>query len=374
MNRSPLFSIALVSVGLAVGPLAIVACGDDNPPPKDPTTVASVAPMPTPDPTPTMTATATASATETAAPKPPPPTVEDMESSADPKPAPACRILAPANDLSVGDAAKAKDYAVRIDIKNWELGKEGQHAHLILDNGPYKKITDAKAPIKLGELLGPGGGELAEGQHYLILFPSRGTHESVKSKGAASFVTFWVGKKDKTKQVYDGKARLLVYSRPKGDNWGDMGKSVMIDFYLHNETLAEGDNDKVHYTITGATLEQPVTGDFTKWAPKIVKGLPKGDYEVKLELMDKTGKVSEPAAWNSVTRKITVDADHANDPAMGMGPMTMGSASAMPGGSQMAPAANSGTPGNKAMGGAGKMPAGGDKSAKPMAMPSGSAK
>jgi len=312
-------SLLVVATALLAGPFAIFACGEENPQPTAPT--ASVTAMPTPTPTPTMTATAT-DTVPTVAPKPPPPTVDDMTPSPDPKPLPASHILSPANDQSIGEAAKAKDFVVKFDVKNWKLGDNGQHLHLILDNGPYKKLTDAKAPVKLGDLIGEGK-DIAEGQHFLILFPSRGTHETVKGKGAASIVTFWVGKKDKTKTVWDGKKRLLVYSRPKGDNWGEMGKNVMIDFYLVNETLEEGDNDKVHYTISGGALDQPVSGDFTKWAPKIVKGLPKGEYDVKLELWDKDGKVSEPAAWNVVTRHVNVDPDHADDPAMGMPPMTM---------------------------------------------------
>jgi len=322
MNRKSPFVVALA---LAAGPFLVFACGEENPQPTAPT--ASVSAMPTPTPTSTETAMPTASETASeapVAPKPPPPTVEDMTPSPDPKPMPAAHIMAPANDSSVGDAAKAKDYVIKFDVKNWKLGENGQHLHLILDNGPYKKITDAKAPVKLGELVGEGK-DIAEGQHFLILFPSRGTHETVKGKGAASFVTFWVGKKDKTKMVYDGKKPLLIYSRPKGDNWGEMGKNVMIDFYLHDTTLSDG--SKVHYSISGGALDQPVVGDFTQWAPKIVHGLQKGEYDVTIQLVDKDGKPSD-LAWNTTTRHINVDPDHADDPKMGMPPMTMGSSAA----------------------------------------------
>src|SRR5437868_6455713 len=95
---------------------------------------------------------------------------------------------------------------------------------------PSPTPTETQAPppkpaIKLGELC---EGDLAEGQHFLVAFPSRGTHESVKGKGAASFVTFWVGKKGKP--AYDGKGPVLIYSRPKGANAGDMGKALLVDF------------------------------------------------------------------------------------------------------------------------------------------------
>jgi hypothetical protein len=312
-----------------VGPVAaLVACGDE-PEPKTAVDVPSnTAPTPTlsnPPPPPTATATETAAPT----PKPAPPTVEDMAASPDPKPLPTVKITGLANEQSLADAAKAKDHAVKLDIKNWDLTKDGQHVHLILDGYPYKKITDAKAPVKLGELL-PEGKDLAEGQHFLIAFPSRGTHESVKGKGASSFLTFWVGKKTKD-APYDGKHPLLIYSRPKGDNNGDMAKSLMIDFYLHNTMLDKG--EKVHFTITGGTLDAPVTGDFSAWAPKVVKGMQAGEYDVKLELMDKDGK-NDPLAWNTTTRHIKVDPDKPNDMAM---PMPMGSTSGAPATSSTAP-------------------------------------
>ena len=317
------FSLPIVALALAIGPVtALVACGDE-PDAKDPSMVASTTatPAPTPTPTPSMTDTATATPTETAPPpKPPPPTVEDMEASADPKPLPAIKVKGLSNEQSIADAAKAKDTSITLDVKNWELGKDGQHVHVILDGNPYKKIMDAKTPIKLGELV-PEGKDLAEGQHYLIVFPSRGTHESVKGKGSSTFMTFWVGKKTKD-APYDGKKPLLIYSRPKGDNFGGMATSLLVDFYLHNTTLDKG--EKVRFTLTGGGLDQPVTGEFTKWAPKVIKGLQKGEYEMKLELLDKDGKV-DALPWNTTTRsKVVIDADKPMDPSMGMAPMTMG--------------------------------------------------
>ena len=50
------------------------------------------------------------------------------------------------------DAAKAGDFAVKIDVKNWQTAKGSSHVHLILDNNPYKAIHDTKEPVKLSEL------------------------------------------------------------------------------------------------------------------------------------------------------------------------------------------------------------------------------
>ncbi|MEO7097416.1 MAG: hypothetical protein ABI175_29410, partial [Polyangiales bacterium] len=219
-------SLPLVALALAIGPLAsfaLAACGDE-PDAKDPSMVATTAPTPTPTPTETVTAMPTATETVAPMPKPPPATVEDMEASADPKPMPAIKVKGLTNEQSLADAAKAKDHTITLDVKNWELGKDGQHVHVILDGNPYKKVMDAKTPIKLGELV-EGGKDLTEGQHFLVAFASRGQHESVKGKGSSTFMTFWVGKKTKP-APYDGKKLVLVYSRPKGDNFGEMGKSL----------------------------------------------------------------------------------------------------------------------------------------------------
>jgi hypothetical protein len=325
-----------VSLAIAAGPLFVVSCGPSEPEAKTPPQP-SVTAEPTPTPPPMASSAepvASASATPPAPPKEPA-VVEDMTPSPDPTPTPTVKIVAPATELSIGDPAKAKDYVVRLDVKNWSTAEDGDHVHLILDNHPYKKIFDLKTPIKMGELLPPGV-ELTEGQHVLHAFPSRSTHESVKAKGASAMATFWVGKKGKP--TYDYKKPHLVYSRPKGTYGGDMAKEVLIDFYLMGTTLDKG--EKVHYTITGPGLDQPLSGDFTKWAPKVAKHLGTGEFEFKLDLQDKDGKPIE-GPTNSVSRKVKLDPAAPADPHGGMTPHTMGSTPT--GSASVAPPAASGS-------------------------------
>lgn len=327
-------SILAFSLAVAAGPLALLACGEEAPPPKNPTTVTVTAPSsassldatPSTAPSPVVT-------TPPPPPPPPAPVVIDVAASEDPKPAPAVKFTTPGLNASVGDAKKASDFVVKLDVKNWDM-KDGKHLHLVLDDQPYKKITDLKTPIKLGELL-PVGGELKEGQHILYAFPGRPTHETVKAKGAIGVVTFWVGKPGKT-ATFDLKKPMVIYSRPKGANLGDMGKNVLLDFSLVNTALDKG--EKVKFTITGGALKEPLTGEFTKWAPKVVNNLQKGDYALKLELFDKDGKLVEQPI--PATGKFSVDADAPNDPAMGM---AMGATPA-PAASSAAPAASSAKP------------------------------
>ncbi len=283
-------------------------------------------PPPPPEPTPTPTPSPVASPEPTTPPEPPKPAavVEDMTPSADPTPLPTVKILAPANESALADVAKAKEATVRLDVKNWDTQEGGNHVHLILDDHPYKAIYDTKVPVKLTELL-PAGAELTEGQHVLHAFPSRMTHESVKTKGASSMVTFWVGKKGKP--TFDYKKPHLIYSRPKGNYNGAMAGDVLIDFYVMNTNLDKG--EKVRYTIVGPNLPAPLTGEFTKWTPKVVKNLGKGEFTFKLELLDKDGKVME-GPLNSTSRTVKLDPSAPTDPHAGHPPMTMGSAAAGP--------------------------------------------
>lgn len=298
MKRSPLL---LVVLALAAGPILGTACGGGEPEPKTATATTAtetLAPAPSPTPSPAVTAEPIAT---TPLPPPPPPVVEDMTASDDPTPLPTVKILAPAEGTTAGDVEKAKNATVRLDVKNWETKEGGQHVHLILDDHPYKPIYDTKAPVKLAELL-PAGVELTEGLHVLHAFPSRATHESVKSKGALSMVTFWVGKKGKA--TVDHKKPHVVYSRPKGAYAGPAAKELLLDFYLVGTDLSKG--DKVRYTITGPGLDAPLTGEFTRWAPKVVKNLGKGEYAFKLEYLDKDGK-PVPGPLNATTRTVKLD-------------------------------------------------------------------
>src|SRR5262249_19215826 len=146
---------------------------------------------------------------------------------------------------------KAKDFEVKLDVKNWKTEVGSQHIHLILDNRPYMAIYDVKKKVSLGDLV--GNDTLSEGQHVIVAFPSRATHESVKTKDALAMLDFFVGKKGDT--PVDLKKPLLIYSRPKGDYKGDAANHVLVDFQLANVTLAEG-KEHVHISVTGPGVEK----------------------------------------------------------------------------------------------------------------------
>jgi hypothetical protein len=283
---------------LVVAALA-VACGGGNdnlPPPPPPPS-----PPPVAAPAPAASSAAPAASAE-APPAPPPVQLTPGVASPDPAPpTPTVKILAPTKEQLI-PVAKANEFEVKLDVKNWKTAPGDAHVHLILDAKPYKPIYDTKAPVKLSELT--GGDALAEGQHVLVAFPSRANHESVKTTGALTMVEFWVGKKGAEKAQDTSKA-TLVYSRPKGEYKGDMANHVLVDFQLANDTLAP-DKDHVHIAVTGPGIDGNKSADATKFgAPFYLDNLQDGSYSVKLELLGGDGKVL-PGSWNSTTRSITV--------------------------------------------------------------------
>ncbi len=216
------------------------------------------------------------------------------------------------------------------DLKGLKMGKDesgkGNHVHVILDNQPYAAHYMWDEGFELRNV--------TDGPHTLRMFPSRPWHQSYKNEGAFKMIRFTVknGKADETKPTTDDKGNtmadpksaekkmegadvsasnsgdvdaskpLLTYSRPKGEYKGADAKAIMIDFWLLNAKLVgDGGEYRVRYSINGS---EPKFID--KWVPIWLTGWPDGTNAVKLELVDKDGKVVENGGYNSTTREIKV--------------------------------------------------------------------
>lgn len=329
--KTRLGRIAVVATFLALSTgIAAIACGGGNdnlppppPPPAAPNADAGMTPVATTPP-------ATATATPTKPPAPPVVLTPGTAATDPPAPLPTVAITAPGKDQVIaGDKVNAFD--VKLDVKNWATAQGSSHVHLILDNKPYKAIYDPKAPVKLNELA--QGEAIAEGPHVLVAFPSRANHESVKTKGALAVVPFWVGSKQNKgdAKADPSKKAMLVYSRPKGDYKGELANHVLIDFYLHNVTLAEG-KEHVAIAVNGPGIDKPLEGKVEKFGtPYYLENLQNGTYEIKLELRDAAGKPVD-GPWNTVTRKINVDHDAVADGAAAHGDHDAGAPAATDGG------------------------------------------
>ncbi len=289
---------------LSLALLAGAACGGQElPPPPPPAVTASATPAPPPP-----------------APTPEPPKAEKPQlpdvafgpvtPSDNPAKMPQVAIKAPAKEAVI-PAAKAADFEVKLDVKNWDLQPGGGHVHVILDGHPYVPVYDLKEPLKLSKLIGAND-TLAEGEHLIVAFPGRQNHESVKGQTALAITHFWVGKKA-PKPQWTPKDPMLIYSRPKGTYNASKADHVLVDWYLVNAELAEGKNS-LKATVKGPGVDEGRTVNIKEWKPYALDNLRNGEYSVSLELQDKEGK-AVPGAWNSTSRTITINRDAPEDPA-----------------------------------------------------------
>ncbi|HJW28126.1 MAG TPA: hypothetical protein VJ508_02625, partial [Saprospiraceae bacterium] len=127
-------------------------------------------------------------------------------------------------------------------------------------------------------------------------FLSRSYHESIKTPAAHKAVKVTVKNKS-FQNASEIKEPMLFYSRPKGLYTGDDTKKVMLDFYLVNATMPAY---KVEASING---EKHM---IDTWQPYYIEGLPEGDNEITLTLMDSTGQVVK-SPLNPVTRKFQIE-------------------------------------------------------------------
>ena len=215
--------------------------------------------------------------------------------------------------------------------------KMGNHIHVILDNQPYEAYYNLDQDFELRNV--------TDGEHVIRVFPSRPWHESYKSEGAFQMVRFTVqkGGADPAKPATtnagqpmskvnantnvttntntnaaptsEGKAMmaslagtvdpakaLLTFSRPKGEYKDADANAIMIDFWLTNAKLTgDGGEYRIRYSVDG------VEGKLIeKWGPVWLSGWTAGTHKVKLELVDKDGKLVDNGGYNSTTREITV--------------------------------------------------------------------
>lgn len=199
-----------------------------------------------------------------------------------------------------------------VNAKNFETGIQteterakriansgnGQHFHLIVDNGPYMANYSAGEPFDLGSL--------DPGAHTLVAFPSRSYHESVKSDTSYDVVNFYVGE-ETGEFMLTADEPAIIYSRPKGTYSGAAAERIMLDFYLHNVELS-ADGYRAKYTIR-SDGDEVATITLTEWAPAFVTGLSSGTYEVNLQLLDSDGNVVS-GPFNDTTREIQVQTNN----------------------------------------------------------------
>ncbi|HRP89564.1 MAG TPA: hypothetical protein PKX92_05950 [Edaphocola sp.] len=178
---------------------------------------------------------------------------------------------------------------INYDVKGYELtkqtssdnagvcnnSKDGQHIHFILDNKPYaalyKPTHSFVVPIN--------------SKHYVMSFLSRSYHESLKNREAGVLLYFAIDDKGTYKVLDNPNTPMVFYSRPKGDYVGKDTKNILLDYYIYGGNLS-ADGFKVKATINGNTFT------LDQWKPMFIQNAPMGGMKVKLELLDKDGKIA----------------------------------------------------------------------------------
>ena len=198
--------------------------------------------------------------------------------------------------INLNDPVALEDgYKFSFDVKNYELGMQtlknfdyqlansakGQHIHFIVNNDPYSAHYEDTFTK-----------QFQESSNVILAFLSRSYHESVKNPN--SFVLTQVGE-DKI----DLNKEFLFYSRPKGTYKGLDTEYLLLDFYLVNTEISPNAN-KVRATI------QEKEFIIDEWAPYYIKGLPKGEIKIKLELIDTFGNLID-TPFNPSERTVTLE-------------------------------------------------------------------
>jgi hypothetical protein len=186
-----------------------------------------------------------------------------------------------------GDSYKLGVQTTDAPQKNCANSAQGQHIHLIANNLPYAAKYTSEFDY-----------QMPDGEHHILAFLSRSYHESIKTDAAHKAVKVRVANGAFVESV-DITAPMLFYSRPKGTYSGEDTKKVMLDFYMVNANM----NDfKVKAEINGEEYL------LDEWIPYYIEGLPMGDNEIKLTLVDNAGN-TVPTPLNPVSRKFKLEGE-----------------------------------------------------------------
>lgn len=271
----------------------IAACGGGNATPATPAPPAS-APAPKPQ------TSATAAAPQTPAPKYDVDFVEDRANQ-NPEVMPRVSIDIPGFDQVI-PASLVAATKVRFKVTNFDKMPEGSYLQFVLDNQPYKPMTDLKEKLDL-PMLAPGG-NLPDGEHLIAAFVCRKNGESIKGPNSIAVRRFWSGKRTAGTWV-PNKQALVVLGHPYGSYKLDGTNDPRVDWYLLNAQLGQKD-----YSIR-AVLKGPGIKDegiqriITEWRTHVILSAHEGEYTLQFDLIDGNGDVA-PGPGNSSTRTFTV--------------------------------------------------------------------
>jgi hypothetical protein len=208
-------------------------------------------------------------------------------------PVPSLTLKTPAKSQVI-PAAKAGAFEIKLTVKGWKIGENGNHLCLVFDRRPCFRIDDPARPIRLGDL----GASLDEGQHVVSILARRGTGELVRGKGKSvpfASSSFFIGKK--APPAHKDGAPMLFFSPP--DEGPAPPEGVLIDFFLANAEM--GDTKYVvHASVGGPGIETGVGLSLHDNRPMRLKGARAGEYLARVKLMRFEGELGQEGAAAAV--------------------------------------------------------------------------
>lgn len=194
------------------------------------------------------------------------------------------------------------NFPIGVDLKSnslEELGvplnKMGSRVLLVFNNGSRLYVTKVDANLLLTQrsyfnkrfrVKVPGKiYDSIEATSFIIYsMLVNGYGETIKTRNAFYTDVYSYQKKRKTFVPLESgvKKPLVVYNEP----YGTVGKgNILLDFYVRNCNISK-DEYKVDVYIDGKKITRIVS-----WKPHVIRNLPPGEHEIKLTLINSTGKV-----------------------------------------------------------------------------------
>lgn len=198
---------------------------------------------------------------------------------------------------------KAASYVVRLSVEGTSLEGGRPKVELSLDGERPRPVRDPNA-TKLAELT-PEAAPPKPGAHWLFAAIVDESGSIVRGNGASrapfAAVRFWVGERPSPPPAPEPR---VVLWRPHGTiNGAPSADAARVDFLAAPQRLGAG-GALVH--LVGAGVD--VSRRLARWEPLEVEGLPSGDYQVSVALLDEQGKPLEKEGA-SASRAITVNRD-----------------------------------------------------------------
>jgi hypothetical protein len=181
---------------------------------------------------------------------------------------------------------------------------KGQTIRVVVDDNPYILLNEDDAPSDAFDNHDVYFRQSVEthikqnikpGDHLIRVYPAYSYGEAVRGDGSYNASTFCYKKQGITK--IDLSAPMITYNEPTGSFKSN--QPILLDFLVNNCELSSGG-----YTVK-LSIDGKAVKTLTSSMPNYIYGLSKGSHIIKLELLDRTGKlVNNP--FTSPSRTITV--------------------------------------------------------------------